>query len=1099
MKFSTRNLIKIVERASTLHERLGAGFTPDEFQANNNLSNSRLEKWCQVVAQGNKKKFEKRLVWDGLDTSTVRHTLGAIRLADDQYLPSWVETLREVMQVAASVFLEILEKGNSERHQYLDSEKPLPFEEVFVPFVDAARKKLIDRASFSYQLLSETAHTQLERSLVEQLAGLCAFPLELEFSIFRSFNDSSLARLIGQLQGSSSRQQYTKFIKGLLNDGLLSFFQEYSVLARLVATATDFWVNATGEFLQQLASDWDKIQMTFQENTELGQVVAIQSALSDPHYHGRSVIIVKFASGLKLVYKPKDLGLEQAYFELLARLNEQGVSLPFKLLKVINCSTHGWMEFVEAVPCQDQQEIKRFYQRAGMMLCIVYVLRGTDCHYENLIACGEQPVLVDLETLLHHRTWASGDDADAQSIANERLQNSVAGTALLPGRQVMQGLGLDLSGLGDFGEQEMHHRVLKWNHVNTDSMAIAYEYTKLLPKQNRPFGKGVKASLSDYSEELIDGFQQMYNFLVQRKEALLAPGSPLTAFAHQKVRLVFRNTSVYFSILQKSLEPKCLREGVDRSIELDILSRAFLVSETKHPFWGILKAEQQALELLDIPYFTAYSDSDALAINPNQTIEKFLTQPSYDDVISRLQQLSDADLAQQISIIRGSLYPGIANEAHNSLLLENAQVCLDTIAPLTREAMVQQAVAIAQELQQQAIHAPDGSVTWIGMGYVPEAQRLQLQPLGYSLFDGCCGVALFLAALKTVTRRREFGDLALGALQSLRKTLQDLEPELQRKMVKQIGIGGATGLGSIVYSLVQIAQFLDEAALINDAQQLASLMVLEETIAVNQEPGVMTGTAGAILGLLTLHKATTDPVILAQATAWGKHLLNTRVTTNVGFRAWATPDGKLLTGFANGSAGIAYALLQLYAATQDFAFLSAAEEALAYEYSVFGSVGSNEPDSSPVAMGNSKPSYISDWCHGAPGIALASLGGLSILDTDEIRRELEIALQTIQQSGLQSLDNLCCGNFSNIEVMLVASQQLSRPELLEIAHKQATWVVNRAEQTNSFQLLANLPTELYSPGFFQGTAGIGYELLRLAYPNILPSVLLWQCSSIIQG
>jgi len=30
--------------------------------------------------------------------------------------------------------------------------------------------------------------------------------------------------------------------------------------------------------------------------------------------------------------------------------------------------------------------------------------------------------------------------------------------------------------------------------------------------------------------------------------------------------------------------------------------------------------------------------------------------------------------------------------------------------------MVQQAVAIAQELQQQAIHAPDGSVTWIGMG-----------------------------------------------------------------------------------------------------------------------------------------------------------------------------------------------------------------------------------------------------------------------------------------------------------------------------------------------------------------------------------------------
>jgi len=1095
MKFFRQDLIKIVERASTISERIGAEFTPDESQTNDALISARLEKWSQVIARGNKQKFKKRLVWDDLDIDTIRDALGAIRLADEQLLPSWAETLSEAMQIAPC--LEISEKGASKRHWYLNSEQPFPFEEVLVPFVEVARKRLIAQAGSHYQLLSETAHSQLESRLLEQLTGLAAFPLELEFSIFRSFDYSPLAHLLGQLQDSHSKGQYIQFIKGLLSGGLLSFFQEYSVLARLIATAIDFWVEATEEFLRRLASDWVTIQETFQGDVELGQVVAIQSALSDPHYRGRSVIIVKFASGLKLVYKPKDLGLEQAYFELLAWFNEQGVSLPFKLLKVINCSTHGWMEFAEASPCQDQQEIKRYYQWAGMLLCIVYVLRGTDCHCENLIACGEQPVLVDLETLLHHRIGASGNDADAQSIANERLQNSVASTALLPGRQVMQDLGLDLSGLGDFGEQEMHHRVLKWNHVNTDSMAIAYEYTKLLPKQNRPFGEGIKGSLNNYGEELVDGFRQMYHFLVKRKEALLAPGSPLTAFAHQKVRLVFRNTSVYFSILQKSLDPKYLREGVDRSIELDILSRAFLLSETKHPFWGILKAEQQALEQLDIPYFTAYSDSDGLAINPNQTIEKFLTQPSYDDVISRLQQLSDADLAQQISIIRGSLYSGIANEAHNSLLLESAEVRFDAIAPLTREAMVQQAVAIAQELQQQAIHAPDGSVTWIGMGYVPEAQRLQLQPLGYSLFDGCCGIALFLAALTTVTERGEFGDLALGALQSLRKTLQDLEPELQRKMVKQMGIGGATGLGSIVYSLVQIAQFLDEAALINDAQQLASLMVLEETTAVNQEPGVMTGTAGAILGLLTLHKATTDPVILAQATAWGKHLLNTRVATDVGLRAWATPEGKLLTGFANGAAGIAYALLQLYAATQDFAFLSAAEEAVAYEYSVFGPVASNEPNSSPVAMGNCKPSYISDSCRGATGIALARLGGLSILDTDEIRRELEIALQTMQQSGLQAIDNLCCGNFSNIEVLLVAAQQLSRPELLEIAHKQATWVVNRAEQTNSFQLLANLPTELYSPGFFQGTAGIGYELLRLAYPNILPSVLLWQCSSII--
>jgi lantibiotic modifying enzyme len=31
----------------------------------------------------------------------------------------------------------------------------------------------------------------------------------------------------------------------------------------------------------------------------------------------------------------------------------------------------------------------------------------------------------------------------------------------------------------------------------------------------------------------------------------------------------------------------------------------------------------------------------------------------------------------------------------------------------------------------------------------------------------------------------------------------------------------------------------------------------------------------------------------------------------------------------------------------------------------------------------------------------------------------------------------------------------------------------------------------FAPGFFRGMAGIGYQLLRLADPNSLPSVLLW--------
>jgi len=116
---------------------------------------------------------------------------------------------------------------------------------------------------------------------------------------------------------------------------------------------------------------------------------------------------------------------------------------------------------------------------------------------------------------------------------------------------------------------------------------------------------------------------------------------------------------------------------------------------------------------------------------------------------------------------------------------------------------------------------------------------------------------------------------------------------------------------------------------------------------------------------------------------------------------------------------------------------------------------------------------------------------LGNLETPEIHGEIAIALNTTLKFGLQDIDHPCCGNCGRIELLLVAAQKLSRPELLETAQKQAAWVVARTKQAGAFHLFPNLPKDVYNPSFFQGTAGISYELLRLAYLNILPSVLLW--------
>ena len=50
----------------------------------------------------------------------------------------------------------------------------------------------------------------------------------------------------------------------------------------------------------------------------------------------------------------------------------------------------------------------------------------------------------------------------------------------------------------------------------------------------------------------------------------------------------------------------------------------------------------------------------------------------------------------------------------------------------------------------------------------------------------------------------------------------------------------------------------------------------------------------------------------------------------------------------------------------------------------------------------------------------------------------------------------------------------------------------RAERAGAFALHPLLPAGAFSPGLFQGSAGIGYALLRLARPDLVPSVLLWE-------
>ncbi len=257
--------------------------------------------------------------------------------------------------------------------------------------------------------------------------------------------------------------------------------------------------------------------------------------------------------------------------------------------------------------------------------------------------------------------------------------------------------------------------------------------------------------------------------------------------------------------------------------------------------------------------------------------------------------------------------------------------------------------------------------------------------------------------------------------------------------------------------------------------------------------------AGAVLGLLSVYRASRQPEVLERAADCGKYLLQKSVTTLSGVRAWVGVDGKPISGFSEGAAGIAYALLRLYQAAGDETMRSAAEETLAYEFGRFSKVTGNLleqrdfPDEAEgdLERGDNPNAWLQDVVETGVGI----IAGLALLDTPQINKDMRAVLQIVQKilekSPLRS-DQIWRGATGNVELLLVAGLRLDRSDLVEKARQEATRLAFIARREGGYRMSAFLERGNFSPGFFQGASGIGYQFLRLAYPPLLPNILLWE-------
>lgn len=1046
--------LTLAERVRLLAGRLGEPPPPELAER----AARKVERWRKEADLLDDALFAERLAADGLTPQRFLHLL-AVPVAELRRCaggrPDWLELLARVFSEPVPPLPPGVEDAEGLSVELL---RPL--------IADAHARALAGLRDLAAGVPGLWEPESLAASLLPTLIRRLRWATERLMIL-----ELQVSRLEGRLQGETPEERFLSFVDQLRERTLaVEILQRYPVLARDACRHAGQWCESTLEMMARFAADRDEIVRRFAAGQDPGPLAGVATGLSDRHSGGRSVAVLTFASGMRLVYKPKPLAADGAFQDLIALLNQwlgaEDATPRLRVLGVLDRGEYGWVEHVAALPCETPEEAWRFYWRQGAWVAIFYALEANDFHHENLIAHGEHPVPIDLETLFQPGSREAAAGGPGYSPTDHTVLNS----GLLPRRfwATAQDRGIDLSGMGALGGETV--AVGRIDRAGTDEMHWGRGELTLEAGPNVPTLRGEPLALWDHRDAVQGGFRAAYQSLASHREELLAPGGPLARFGRLPVRTLVRSTGSYVHLLHVANHPDYLQDALDRDRLFDKL---WLDAIVYPPFRRVTPLEHADLQQGDIPLWRALASGTDLLHPHGGGVEDYYAVSGWDRVRARLLGMGEQDLERQSWLIQASL------EATRSLDEAWSWTAMDL--PEAGAAGSDRYLAAARRLGDRLaeLAVEQGElITWFHLALRPAGWLLEPMPI--DLYDGLAGLALFLAHLARLAGEPSYERLARLALDTVRRRL-GADPEA-------IGHAGAfNGWGGLVYTFTHLGALWREDALLDEAERLALLGAAG--IESDRSFDVIAGTAGALAAILALHRHRPAQALLDAARRCGDHLLAAASVDERG-HGWK-PSGDRgeppLTGFSHGAAGIGWALAWLGRESGDERFRAAAEGALRYERSWFSPEHDNWPDLRQHRQRTDEAEFLHSWCHGSPGIGLGRLGTLAFLDDPLLIPEIQAAARSTLAHGFGGSQSLCHGDLGNLELVREAGRILGDAGLATGADRLAARILARIEG-GDLRCGARPKTE--SLGLMVGIAGIGYGLLRAAWPTRVPSVLL---------
>jgi lantibiotic modifying enzyme len=351
------------------------------------------------------------------------------------------------------------------------------------------------------------------------------------------------------------------------NITLLESFTEFSGLPDISARLISSWIGAQLELFTRLFVDMEELSTVFFSKKRPLRVVCLRPGLSDPHDGGKTVTMIQFAEGRRIIYKPRLCDGELLWFEALRWLVHNGIQVDFRIPKILARRKYFWMEFLRKTDCKNAGQIRSFYFRWGVQAGLAQILGATDLHRDNWVPVGSQPILVDAELI------GGAKVAPEEKASSDRYLPAVLSTGLLP-IIARDGAGF-YRGIAPFDEAVL----------------------KTAPASCWPRRRGTFEKPSRYVNELATGFKAVSDLFASRRIRKDFFNGVMLRIP-RNVRVLPYATTHYTRLLRESLEAHHMMSSGSRRRYLDRECQATTIRGR------IGRAEARALLRCDIPKFT---------------------------------------------------------------------------------------------------------------------------------------------------------------------------------------------------------------------------------------------------------------------------------------------------------------------------------------------------------------------------------------------------------------------------------------------------------------------------------------------------------------